>query len=159
MRTIHPAIAPSSKKMARWRTSSTHTDVVVISFVCCHGFGYACVAKEWLHWHHKPNHLVSTWKATKKKLKQKHHTLFAWLGSLSCWSQKRRVMRLTKGAAENTKHVARNPKVKAKRKQHQDKYQSSSKNVREVVKKYEHCSKRSTSTAANIMKVSTVISR
>ena len=64
-------------------------------------------------------------------------------------------MSLTKGAAENTKHVARNPKVRAKRKQHQDKYQNSSKkNVKEVVKKYEHCSKRSTSTAANIMKVS-----
>ena len=36
-------------------------------------------------------------------------------------------MRLTKGAAENTKPVARNPTVKAKRKQHQDKYQNSSK--------------------------------
>ena len=34
---------------------------------------------------------------------------------------RRRPMRLTKGAAENTKPVARNPKVKAKRKQQQDK--------------------------------------
>ena len=56
-----------------------------------------------------------------QKLKQKHHTLFSWIASLSCWSQKRRLMHLTKGAAENTKPVARNPKVKAKRKQQQDK--------------------------------------
>ena len=62
-------------------------------------------------------------------------------------------MHLTKGAAENTKPGARNPKVKAKRKQHQDKYQTAAKNAKEVVKKCEHCSKRSTSTAAKIMKV------
>ena len=49
----------------------------------------------------------------KQKLKQKHHTLFSWI---ACSSQKRRLMRLTKGAAENTKPVTRNPGLKIKEK-------------------------------------------